>query len=75
MEVEKQKYSRKNFVIWGVGILASFSVLKFRFNNKKKKDTVKMLSQDGKLVEVDMSALKAKKVKVTNQELQNWIKK
>ncbi len=75
MEVEKQKYSRKKFVIWGVGILASLSVLKFGFSPKKKKDTVKMLSQDGKLVEVDMSALRSKKRKVSNEELQSWIKK
>ena len=75
MEVEKQKYSRKKFVVWGVGILASLSVLKFGLTPKKKKDTVKMLSQDGTLVEVDMSALTSKKGKVTNQELQTWIKK
>jgi len=75
MEVEKQKYSRKKFVVWGVGILASLSVLKFGFSPKKKSSTVKMLSQDGTLVEVDMTALQAKKGKVSNQELQTWIKK
>ena len=75
MEVEKQKYSRKKFVVWGVGVLASLSVLKFGLSPKKKKETVKMLSQDGTLVEVDMAALQSKKGKVSNQELQSWIKK
>ena len=76
MEIVKQKYSRKKFMIWGVGVLASLSVLKFAFTPKKKNTTtVKMLSQDGKLVEVDMSALQAKKRKVTNEELQAWVKK
>ena len=62
-------------MIWGVGILASISVLKFAFAPQKKKNTVKMLSQDGTLVEVDMAALQAKKRKVTNDELQAWVKK
>ena len=76
MEIEKQKYSRKKFVTWGVGIIASLSVLKFGFTPKQKKtNTVKMLSQDGKLVEVDMIALNSQKRKVSNQELQSWIKK
>ena len=75
MDVVKQKYSRKKFMIWGVGILASISVLKFAFAPQKKKNTVKMLSQDGTLVEVDMAALQAKKRKVTNDELQAWVKK
>ena len=75
MEVQKQKYSRKKFVVWGVGILASLSVLKFGLSTKKKKDTVKMLSQDGTLVEVDMSALKSNKGKASNKELQTWVKR
>ena len=75
MEVVKQKYSRKKFMIWGVGILASISVLKFAFTPQKKKNTVKMLSEDGTLVEVDLTALQSKKRKVTNDELQKWVKK
>ncbi len=75
MEDVKQKYTRKNFMIWGVGILASVSFLKFAFTPKKNKNTVKMLSQDGKLVEVDMSLLQSKKRKVTSEELQTWVKK
>ena len=73
MEIKKQKYSRKKFVIWGVGILASLSVLKFGFSPKK--NTVKMLSQDGKLVEVDISKLNASKKKISDKELLGWIKK
>ena len=34
-----------------------------------------MLTQDGKLVEVEISALGSKKTKITNKELQNWIAK
>lgn len=75
---ESEKFqSRKKFILWGAATLSSISVLKFFKVPKKKKktETVKMLTQDGKLVEVNISALPPKKKKITNKELQNWIKK
>ena len=75
---ESEKFqSRKKFILWGAATLSSISVLKFFKGPKKKKkaETVKMLTQDGKLVEVNISALPPKKKKITNKELQNWIKK
>ena len=44
-------------------------------SSKVEKKTVKMLTEDGRLVEVDGALLTAAKKKVTNIELQNWIKK
>lgn len=68
--------SRKKFLIWGASILSSVTILKFiSVDKKKKSETVKMLTQDGKLVEVEVSALPSKKKKITNKELQNWIEK
>jgi hypothetical protein len=40
-----------------------------------KKQVVKMLTEDGRLVEVDGALLSASRKKITNSELQNWIKK
>jgi hypothetical protein len=40
-----------------------------------KDKTVTMLTQDGRLVEIDASLIKSKKTKVTNYQLQNWIKR
>ena len=37
--------------------------------------TMKMLTQDGRLVEVDESMLGATRKKVTDDELRDWIKK
>lgn len=77
MEPLKQNVSRKKFVFWGLGLVSSLSVLKFAFRSKKK-DTkmVKMLTEDGKLVEVNASLLSENnKKKITNKELQAWIKK
>jgi protein-disulfide isomerase len=74
---ESQKFqSRKKFLLWGAAALSSVSVLKFfKAPKKKKNETVKMLTQDGKLVEVTISAIPSKQRKITNKELQNWIKK
>ncbi len=71
---ENKKQSRRKFIGWGIASAAVLSAVKFILPSKKK-ETVKMLTQDGKLVEVDMAALPAKKKKITNKELQNWIGK
>jgi hypothetical protein len=73
-EQNQDPSSRKKFLLWGLGILASVTALKTIISPKKKKQLVKMLSQDGKLVEVDKDFLTHKAQKVTNKELQGWIK-
>lgn len=76
MENEKDKSSRKKFVLWGIGVLSSLTVLKFLPSaTKKKKDTVKMLTQDGRLVEVDRDMITKSKGKITDAELKAWVKK
>jgi hypothetical protein len=75
MDNNNKIQSRKKFI--GIGISAAALVTAFRFfipGKKKKTNTVKMLTQDGKLVEVDIAALPSKKKKITNKEMQNWIK-
>lgn len=68
--------SRKKFLLWSAVILSSATVLKFVTGNKKEKgETVKMLSEDGTLVEIDKDLLVSTGKKISNTELQNWIKK
>jgi hypothetical protein len=69
----------------GLGILSLFPILKAGIFTKRKpviscappaqKETMKLLSQDGKLVEVDVSKINLLKGKISDQELQGWIKK
>jgi len=76
MDNDNKIQSRKKFI--GVGITATALLTAFKFFipvKKKKPETVKMLTQDGKLVEVEIAALSPKKKKISNRELQNWIKK
>ena len=71
-----QPNSRKKFLFLGLSAVALFSVFKFSFpKNRKKKNTVKMLTQDGKLVEIDQEMIKSSKKKITNAELRDWVNK
>lgn len=77
MEQPKRPESRKKFLLWGAAILSALTVLKFiPANKQKKKNTVKMLAQDGRLVEVDADKLYCgKRKKITDEQLKNWVSK
>lgn len=75
MDNETKLQTRKKFI--GVSISAAALVTAFKFfipEKKKKSSVVKMLTQDGTLVEVNVAALPRKKKKITNKEMQSWIK-
>ncbi len=78
--------NRRKFVI-GVGVLSAIgaisAIFRLPFVSKKniiacapesKKKTMTMLTQDGRLVEIDATAITSSKKKVSNNELLNWIK-
>ena len=80
MEPILQPRSRKSFVKWGLGIVASLTIFKLAGSAAPKKQdaerkTIKMLGQDGKLVEVIQSTVPANRKKISDSELKNWIKK
>jgi len=74
MTANKQNSSRRKFVEWGLGTLAVFSTIGLFFSQKKKKKTVKMLTQDGQLVEVDEALIKSTGKKIDNKEICTWVK-
>lgn len=77
MEQENKKIGRKVFFAWTVGLSSLLMVPAFlRFRDKSKNTkTVKMLTQDGKLVEIDAVHIPAKKRKVKITDIHNWISK
>lgn len=78
MEPTTKTTSRKKFFLWSAGILTSVTAFKYLFGNKpgkEKKETVKMLTQDGTLVEIDKELLSNYNKKISDNELQQWIKK
>lgn len=74
MEQNQNTTSRKKFFLWGLGIISSITALKLILPKKKNPTTVKMLSEDGKLVEVDISKIKKTGVKVSDKDVITWVK-
>ena len=67
---------RRKFLFAGISLAAVWAA--FRFGNKsvsKTPQTMKFLTQDGKLVEVDMDKLPITKKAASKDDVQHWIKK
>ena len=75
MQQEQNKSTRKKFLFWGLGIVSSVTALRFFGLQSKKNETVKMLTQDGKLVEIDKKLVPGSSKKITTEQLQGWVKK
>ena len=79
MEKEKKQLSRKKFLSWGLGLTSVLALPSILWGKKPATSPsgkkVKLLTQDGKLVEVDESVLKAKtqNKKASNKEIFTWM--
>ena len=83
MTSNQNSNSRRKFLWGGLGVLSAISALKFIIP-KKKKDviscappattTTRMLTEDGQLVEVDISKIKKTGVKVSDKDVITWVK-
>lgn len=79
---QNQDNSRRKLIA-GLGVLSLFPIAKLATSFKKKDviacapefKTVKFLTQDGTLVEVDASKINGGKEKISNQQLQSWVNK
>jgi hypothetical protein len=77
MQIEEGKVTRRKLVGW-LGFLSLFTVAGAAMwpgRNKKVSKTVKMLTQDGTLVEVDAEFLASARKRISDKELQGWVKK
>ena len=77
MDTDNKIQSRKKFLGAGLTAAALFTTFRFLVPRKTKKpETIKMLSQDGKLVEVDADMLyRGKRNKITDDQLKTWVNK
>jgi hypothetical protein len=81
IDPNKQEKNSRRKLIAGLGVLSLFPIAKLASSFKKKEviacapeiKTVKFLTQDGTLVEVDVSKINGGKEKISNQALQNWV--
>ena len=68
--------SRKKFLFSGFSLAAVATF--FKWGNQlqpEKKKTAKFLTQDGKLVEIEVDKLPTSKKAATKEDVQTWIKK
>lgn len=82
--VSSEQKTRRTILL-GVSLLSLFSFVKLGFFSKKRNviscappedvKTMKYLTQDGLLVEVDVSKITALQQKVSDKDLQQWVKK
>jgi hypothetical protein len=80
--IQNQDNSRRKLIA-GLGVLSLFPIAKLATSLEKKEviacapeiKTVKFLTQDGTLVEVDVTKINGGKEKISNQQLQNWVNK
>lgn len=75
MKRNKKILSRKNFLTWGIAITSMLAVPSFFRAKKKDTKKVKMLTQDGRLVEIDMENIPAKKEKIKSADIHTWVNK
>jgi hypothetical protein len=70
------KQSRTKFLFAGLSLAAIGTFFKWGSKpEKEKKNTVKFLTQEGKLVEIDVNKLPVAKRTASKEDLQYWIKK
>jgi len=65
---------RRKFLFAGLSFAALWATLRFT-KKKDEKKTIKFLTQEGKLVEIDADQIPTTKQVATKQDLQNWVKK
>lgn len=78
MEKEIKILSRKKFFAWTVGVSSLLMLPAFLTNSHKKNKEVKrvkMLTQDGRLVEIDIADIPSKKKKLKIADIHNWVSK
>jgi hypothetical protein len=75
MKSPQQPASRKKFLLLTAAAFCSASILRLVTRKRKNQaDVVKLLAQDGTLVEVDKRLLGRSGRKISDRELQQWVK-
>jgi hypothetical protein len=77
MEKQIKNLSRKKFLSWGVGITSFLALPAFLrlFKSKKQTQKVKMLTQEGTLVEIEAANVPSVKKKIKDADIHTWVNK
>ena len=77
MDKTNRAISRKNFVVWSAGVISALTAATYFLRSsrpRKKTKTVRMLSQEGQLVEVEISKLPPTRKKIRDADIHKWVK-
>jgi len=66
---------RRKIVHWVAGALSVIMFWKLIPRQEKKPKLVKMLTEDGQLVEVDMKHISGQRKKLKTDEFHSWVKR
>ena len=69
------KKDRRKVLYWMAGALSVLMFWKYAPKPEKKCETIKMLTEDGSLVEVDIKYLKGERTKLKSDEFHSWVKR
>ena len=69
-----KKQDRRKFLFAGLSLAALWASIRF-IKQPEQKKTKKFLTQDGRLVEIDVDKLPGKKVAASKTDIQTWVKK
>jgi hypothetical protein len=69
-----KKTDRRKFLVAGISLTALWTTMRF-WKQPEKKKTMKFLTQDGKLVEIDVDKIPKKKLAANKSDFQNWVVK
>jgi len=84
LEIAPPANNTRRKIVIGLGFLALIPLFRLPFLRKKsnviscapeKSGTMKLLTEDGKLVEVDISKINPAKQKASAKEVMGWIKR
>jgi hypothetical protein len=71
--MNEQTKSRRRFVVISAGIAVVATLAGWLGFRARKKETVKLLTRDGRLVEIDKSMLRSTGKKIKEEELHTWV--
>lgn len=72
-ETTTSNQTRKKFLIWTGLSFLSLALIRFTTGKKKQQETVKLLTREGRLVEVDKRFLEKSRQKISDSELKSWV--
>jgi hypothetical protein len=76
MNSDNKIQSRRRFIAFGAVATLSFALFRFFIPHKPEKPkTTKMLTQDGKLVEVELTKLPVKRKRISDGDIHTWVKR